>query len=61
MIALRNEWLGGVIAIMGTLAFFMVNLLVADSFPDIEAAWFAVPGALYVLAWYIERRAATLK
>jgi hypothetical protein len=46
----RKELAGGVLAIMGTIAFFAVHVLSFGSVPDLGAASFAVPGVLYVLA-----------
>jgi len=51
----RKELVGGVIAILGTVLFFAVNLMTIDSLPSVEAAWFAAPGVLYLLAWYGEK------
>jgi hypothetical protein len=48
----RNELLGGVIAILGTLAFFAVHVITIGTWPDIAAAWFAAPGVLYLLSWF---------
>jgi hypothetical protein len=55
-IGFRKELVGGLIAILGTLAFFAVNRFFVGGFPSVEAALFAAPGILYVLAWYSERQ-----
>ena len=53
----RMELAGGVVSILGTAAFFAVHVLTFGILPGLEAAWFAVPGVLYVLAWkYNEQR-----
>ncbi|MEX0612204.1 MAG: hypothetical protein WD229_08785 [Pirellulales bacterium] len=51
-----KEMVGGVIAILGTAAFFAVNALTLETLPDPAAALFAVPGVLYLLAWQYERK-----
>jgi hypothetical protein len=50
----RKELAGGVIAILGTVLFFVVNFVTIESLPPVEAVWFAAPGVLYLLAWYGE-------
>jgi hypothetical protein len=40
-----------VLAIVGTAAFFVVSYLGVQVMPPLPAAWFAVPGVLYLLAW----------
>jgi hypothetical protein len=46
----RNEVAGGILAIIGTVAFFAVHVLTLGGLPGIGAACFAVPGVLFVLA-----------
>jgi hypothetical protein len=57
----RNVLVGGLIAILGTLAFFALNRLMADGFPGIGAALFAAPGVLYLLSWYSERKSGAFR
>ena len=57
----RKEFLGGVIAIVGTVAFFAVQLTTIGTPPELAAVWFAAPGVLYLLASHeekVSRRAA---
>jgi hypothetical protein len=51
-IGLRKELAGGVIAIVGTVAFFAVYLMTLGGLPHLAAALFAAPGVLYLMAWY---------
>jgi hypothetical protein len=51
----RYELAGGLIAILGTIAFFWVNLVTIGDPPDNVAAIFAVPGVLDILSWYNDR------
>jgi hypothetical protein len=55
VIGWRHELAGGVIAILGTVAFFVVNFLTIGMLPGIGAAIFAVPGVFYIVAWNLER------
>ena len=52
----REELLGGLFSIFGTAAYFLIVVLTANVPPGIEAAWFAAPGVLYLLAWQCSRR-----
>lgn len=52
----RNELAGGLISIIGTLAFGAVCTLTFDEWFPISWAWFAAPGLLYLFAWYFERK-----
>ena len=52
----REELLGGLFAILGTAAYFLVVVLTADIRPSMEAAWFAAPGVFYLLAWQNSHR-----
>lgn len=52
----RWELAGGVLTLLGTAAFFVVRVLTLTVLPDPAAAWFAAPGALYLLAWSFSYR-----
>jgi hypothetical protein len=52
----RRELVGGVLAIVGTAAFFVVSYLGVQAMPPLPAAWFAMPGVLYLLAWAFEEK-----
>jgi hypothetical protein len=52
----REELLGGLFSIFGTAAYFLIVVLTSNVSPGIEAAWFAAPGVLYLLAWQCSRR-----
>lgn len=53
----RKELVGGLVAILGTAALYGV-LAVTEFVPrDMQMVWFAVPGALYLLARRYDRRA----
>jgi hypothetical protein len=47
----RKELAGGVLVVIGTMAFFAVHYLTSMGPADPSAAWFAAPGVLYLLAW----------
>jgi hypothetical protein len=52
----RKEFLGGLLAILGTAAFLAV-LAFTEALPrDPNMAWFAVPGVLYLLARHYDHR-----
>jgi hypothetical protein len=53
----RYERLGGGLTLAGVALFFAVNLLDTQVMPDLAAAFFAIPGVLYLLAWYEQRHA----
>lgn len=56
----RSELAGGVITILGTVAFFAASVFTVGVLPPPEAVWFAAPGILYLLAWrFGDRRRAT--
>jgi hypothetical protein len=55
----RNEPAGGVLALLGTAAFFAVPHLSMGYMPDLNAAWFAAPAVLYLLAWQCSRVGAS--
>jgi hypothetical protein len=52
----RHELVGGLMVIAGTIAFFIVDKVTMANFTGLgEAALFAVPGVLYVLAWMYDQ------
>lgn len=51
-----HKLLGGLLAIVGTVVFFVVGYLSMQVAPPLPAAWFAVPGVLYLLAWAFEEK-----
>ncbi len=51
----RRELIGAVAAILGTVAFFAITYLNVGVIPPLPAAWLAVPGVLYLFAWYFGR------
>ena len=52
----RIELVGGLMSIIGTLAFGAVCTLTFDQWFPISWAWFAAPGLCYLIAWYVERK-----
>lgn len=55
----RHELAGGLLAIVGTAAFFVADGLLVGALWSIGAvAWFAAPGVLYLLAWLCDRQHA---
>ncbi len=54
VIGWKKEMLGGVLAVLGTIAFYIVNLVVFHAPPLPEAALLAVPGIFYMLAQGVE-------
>jgi hypothetical protein len=56
-----KELAGGVLVLLGTVAFFAVYRIMFDmefgSWPEPGAACFAVPGLLYLLSWKFNKRA----
>ena len=52
----RWELAGGLLAVVGTAAFFAINTFIVGTTPELAAAWFAVPGVLYLEAWRHGRR-----
>ena len=56
VVGLRKELMGGIAAILGTLAFVAVVATTTEEFPGIAALLFAVPGVLYLLAWHYDER-----
>ena len=52
------ELAGGLMASVGTAAFFVITVLAVGTWPQMAAAWFAAPGVFYLEAWRRERHAA---
>jgi hypothetical protein len=52
----RYELAGGLLAILGTAAFFAVCAFTIGVPPQSGVAWFAAPGVLYLLAWRSDHR-----
>ena len=52
----RRELAGGIAVIVGILAFFAVVLSTTEELPQLAVLLFAVPGVLYLLAWYYDER-----
>jgi hypothetical protein len=55
----RQELTGGMMAILGTIAYFLINVLTIGPPPD-GAALFAVPGIFYVWSWYVKNASGSL-
>lgn len=51
----RHGVLGAALAVLGTFALFAVAYWSVGMLPPLAAAWFAVPGVLYMLAWLADR------
>lgn len=51
----KHELIGGLMTLAGVVLFYIVNVLDTQVLPAPEAAWFAVPGLLYLLA-HVEGR-----
>jgi hypothetical protein len=53
----RWELIGGLLVIAGTAAFFVTSIAILGTspLPEVEVAWFALPGVLYLEAWRSER------
>jgi hypothetical protein len=56
LIGWRNELVGGLLSIIGTLAFGILCTMTFGGLTSIALLWFAVPGLLYLLVWHGERR-----
>ena len=57
-----KEFAGGVLAIVGTLAFFAVIVATDAMPPEAGMVWFAAPGILYLLAsFYSDKRSEQVK
>jgi hypothetical protein len=56
LIGWRNELIGGLMSLIGAVAFGGVCALTFGEFLPISCAWFAVPGLLYLIAWYGNQR-----
>ena len=52
----RRELAGGIVVIIGILAFFGVVLSTTGGIPPLAVLLFAVPGVLYLLAWHYDER-----
>jgi hypothetical protein len=52
----RKELAGGAIAIFGTVLYFAVCVAGFGRLPGLATAFFALPGVLYMLAWFTSRR-----
>lgn len=52
----RHELIGAALAIAGTGLFFAVGYSEVGAMPPLPAAWFAIPGVLYLLAWMFNDR-----
>jgi hypothetical protein len=52
----RRELAGGIVVIVGMLAFFGVVLSTTATIPPLGVLLFAVPGVLYLLAWHNDER-----
>jgi hypothetical protein len=52
----RKEILGGLLAIVGTVAFLAQYVTMFGILPGTGAAWFAVPGVFYLIAHYMDDR-----
>jgi hypothetical protein len=48
----RKELAGALIALFGTVVFFVVCVVGFGKLPGLAIAWFAFPSVLYILAWY---------
>lgn len=54
----RKEILGGVLAIVGTIAFIAQYVTMFGLLPSEGALWFAAPGVFYLIAHYLDGRHA---
>jgi hypothetical protein len=57
----RSELAGGLLTLFGTAAFFAVHTITLSVSPSLAAAWFAAPGALFLLAWLLDYRIGSAK
>jgi hypothetical protein len=60
LIGWRNELVGGLLSILGTLAFGVICALTFGNMLPISWTWFAAPGLLYIVAWYADYRQSKL-
>ena len=60
LIGWRNELVGGLLSVIGTVAFAVVCALTMASPPAVSSAWFAAPGLLFLFAWYVDHRQGRL-
>lgn len=56
MLGWRKELAGGLVSILGTVAFFVHHWFVLGTPPGLAIFWFAAPGLLHLLAWHIDDR-----
>jgi hypothetical protein len=52
LIGWRHELAGGLLSILGTIAFVATLVVLLAASPSPAVAWFAAPGVLYLLAWH---------
>jgi hypothetical protein len=57
IIGWRKELVGGLLAIVGTIAFYLVSTSTVGSVPQPAAAWLAAPGVFYLIARAMDVRA----
>lgn len=57
----KHELAGGLINLAGVALYFVVNVLDTQVLPAPAAAWFAVPGLLFLLARHESRREAMVE
>jgi hypothetical protein len=51
-----KEFAGGVLAILGTFAFYAIVAVTSHAPPAPEAVWFAAPGIMYLLSYFYDER-----
>jgi hypothetical protein len=51
-VAWRKELAGALIALFGTIMFFVVCVVGFGKLPGLAVAWFTLPSVLYISAWY---------
>ncbi len=56
VVGVRRELAGGIAAIIGTLAFYLLVLATTEEVPGVAALLLAIPGVLYLLAWHYDER-----
>jgi hypothetical protein len=56
LVGWRNELVGGLLSVFGTIAFVAICAVTFGAPPAISSAWFAIPGVLFLVAWYYGRR-----
>jgi hypothetical protein len=60
LVGWRDEVLGGLFAFLGVAIYILVIVLTVSG-PPREATLLAVPGGLYLLAWYFDERSVRAK